>query len=289
MFGMRAASTRLKRSRLVGGDEQALEVLVHGEKTLLLLALACDDRPQGPALVGELPGHSSGRPPRTGLRSYRERAWNTVGRVRLRVGLAQELVDEFRRVVLSEGLAQEVIVLVVAESLGAEVVRHAAAGQDGQDLLGRSRTACGRGRASLRSRTTKRLPRRWPGLSLFVCRLVFRTRTSARDSCSDRSRLDVLDGDPLPGDGVRVLEARRPISRRRDVQGPGDAVEGLPRAEPFLLDLGVDVRAGAAGLVEGSSSTKKSSGRVLMTPPTPGRSGQKRKWIRSEFLAYDLL
>ena len=39
---------------LVRGDEQALEVLVHGEQAALLLALARDDRPQRPSVVGEL-------------------------------------------------------------------------------------------------------------------------------------------------------------------------------------------------------------------------------------------
>ena len=110
--------------------------------------------------------------------------------------------------------------------------------------------AWGRGKASLRSRTTKRLPARWPGLSLFVWRVVFSTRTSGRDYLLDLLRRNVLDGDPLPGDGLGVFQSRQADIPAGDVQDPGDAVQGLPRADPFFLDQGVDVGAGAAGLIE---------------------------------------
>ncbi len=238
----------IEQVRLVGRDVEALEVLVNGVEDPLLVAVALGQDPQGTPLVEEMPRPQSGRLLIAVL--LVQGAGLEYGRgVQFFVRMAQEQVGKDRYVVLYHGFAEPLIILAIAESLRAKIVRHPSSAQDRQHLpggLGRLR----QGQCELAEADREAIAGQMARLELV------RVAGGPQDAhVGDRYLLqllrpNVLQGDPLAGDGASVFQARQPDLPAHDAQGPGEAVEGLPRADAFLLDQGVRMIARAARLVQ---------------------------------------
>ena len=139
---------------------------------------------------------------------------------------------------------------MIAEPLGAEVVGHAATAQDGQHFLG-DLGRLRQGQSQLAEADGEAVARQVAWLELVRVAGGLQDANFREGHLLELLGRDVLDRDPLPGDRLGVFQARQADVPPGDVQGSGDAVQGLPRADPFLLDQGVNVGAGAAGRVQG--------------------------------------
>ena len=121
----------------------------------------------------------------------------------------------------------------------------------------------------------KRLPRRWPGLSLFVCRPDFSTRMPSPSSFA-KLRLALLrHRHPLPRDRVAVLEPGRADVARMRCRAAARSVAGEElRRHAALLDPQVEVVAGRR-TARRTAPPRPRSPRHARAPARPRRADRR--------------
>lgn len=229
---------------LGGGEVEGAHVSVHGAPGFAGVAPALEEGLQDVAVHAAVGGPSFDcffEPAEVEVAAGVEDAACVGG-----AGAAQEDGEGLGEVVFEDGEPDLPVVTAVAESLGAEVVGDAAAGEDLEDGLGRSEGS----RGDVAEFDGEAVGAEVAFLELVGVAAAFEDGQAGDVEAGDAVGVNVFDAEGLACDGVGVFEAGEADVAGGSAECLGESARGFVCGHFSLFDAKVEVGAGSARLVE---------------------------------------